>query len=60
MKMEESEQPLVRDIIQQYRDDLETLTEAPHVQGYAAQEEIEEALNHLDAAIVDLDRVEEE
>lgn len=56
----EANSEFARMLVQRYRDDLEELTEAPSIEGYAAQEEIEEALNHLDAAIVDLNRAEEE
>lgn len=44
------------DLIQTTRRMLRYAGAYPAVSGYAAEEEIEEALNHIDAAIVDVKR----
>lgn len=51
---------LVHNLIENHRDNLEDLTETGPVQGYAAQDEIEEAISHLDAALVDIEQAMEE
>ena len=44
-----------RALVATCKNELEALCETEAVQGYAAQDEIEEAVTHLEAAIVDLD-----
>lgn len=43
-------------LVQTMRDELISLRTTDPVSGYAAEDEINEAVNHLDAAIVDLQR----
>lgn len=43
-------------LVQTMRDELSSLRDTDPVSGYAADDEIGEAVNHLDAAIVDLQR----
>jgi hypothetical protein len=44
-----------RDMVATMRHELKSLTGTDPVEGYAAEDEIREAVDHLDAAIVDLD-----
>lgn len=47
---------LIRNLVATCRDELMSLTDTECGEGYAAEDEIEDAVDHLDAAIVDLDR----
>lgn len=45
-----------RDIIASMRNELNGLKDVECVEGYAAEDEIGEAVNHLDSALVDIER----
>lgn len=49
-----------REELEQIKDDLVQMLGNPEIRGYSAGEEIEEAIPHLESAIVDLKRGEQQ